>query len=232
MRGRQPEPTHTDRLSDDTGAFTDPVDRLLRAASAPVQPGELAGEAEALRAFRTARSAEPAMSRRPSRRRGWSRAIGVKVAAISLACAAAGVAVAASTGVLPNPITEPAGTVPAPSSRPSADPGGSTSMPAASGASTAATPAADRAALAGLCQAYIAAGDRDPGQAVGGAGLAKLVEAAAGADRIVTFCDDLLTAQASPTRTPPAHPSSGPSAHPSPSPPGGEPRPSDTGARR
>jgi hypothetical protein len=140
--------------------------------------------------------------------------VGVKAAAVALAVAVAGVALAAGTGVLPNPLNPvdapPNSATPATppdtpwsttadrrsSTPPGSSPGASVS-PSATAPGTSASPGApaDHASLVGLCRAYEARGDRDPGAAMGSAAFAALVAAAGGADQVPTFCADLLAAE-------------------------------------
>ncbi len=83
----------------------DPLSAVLAAAKAPATAGELSGEADALAAFRAA-AHSPAVV--PQRRRSMvAKLLTLKVAAAAFACTATvgGVALAASTGALPNPIS-------------------------------------------------------------------------------------------------------------------------------
>jgi hypothetical protein len=137
----------------------------------------------------------------------------VKAAAVVLSVAVAGVALAAGTGVLPNPLgpaDAPPGlnsatpaTPPGPpwssnADRRSSTPPGSSSDSGTS-AGTSAPPGAsaspDHASLVGLCRAYQAHGDRDPGAALGSAAFAGLVAAAGGVDQVPALCAELLAAE-------------------------------------
>jgi hypothetical protein len=234
---RQIDRIRAERLLDGTDRGTDSVGRLLAAARGPVRPDELRREAEAIGAFRV--GATPATPRRlvtaphrtaphrtapqrvASHRRAWTKLVGVKVAALAFAVTLAGVALAAGTGVLPNPLDGP----PAPTSAlpptPPVSPlssdtrSPSSSSTSASGASSpgaSASPgaAANHASLVGLCRAYQARGDRDPSAALGSTAFAGLVAAAGGADRVEAFCADLLAAEPAPGNggtTPTAEPS-------------------------
>src|SRR5262245_30094997 len=91
---RQIDRARAERLLDGTDTGIDPVGRLLAAARAPAHRGELRREAAALGAFREAVGARPAPRRRVMLRRTWVRVAGLP-AALALAVAAAGVAVAA-----------------------------------------------------------------------------------------------------------------------------------------
>ncbi|WP_148272310.1 hypothetical protein [Micromonospora maris] len=86
---REPRPTAAPSGS------PDPLAGLLRAAAAPPRPGELAGEEEALAAFRAARQAglTPPVSR-PTRRRRFTAGVVVWIAGVA-ATATAGAALAA-----------------------------------------------------------------------------------------------------------------------------------------
>jgi hypothetical protein len=82
-----------------------PLTGLLAAAKAPATAGELSGEAAALAAFRAAaHSPDPVP---PRRRPMLAKLLTLKVAAAAFATTAAvgGVALAASTGALPGPIS-------------------------------------------------------------------------------------------------------------------------------
>jgi hypothetical protein len=186
----------------------DPMSRLLLAATAPASADELSGEDEAVRAFHLARRAyvvpplpRPVAPRRHRSRWGW--ALVVKVAALVLATASAGWALAATTGVLPAPwddtpvspapvttavthSTPRVGTTAAPSQTPS---GGSPSSPGL-GATPTAGGSTDPA-IHGLCQAFVSQGE-DP-DLLDSPGFARLVEVAGGADQVPDYCHALLS---------------------------------------
>jgi hypothetical protein len=197
----------------DTDRGTESLRRLLAAARGPVHPDEVRREAEAVEAFRAAGvMAPPRRHVTAARRRLWPQVIGVKAAGLALAVALTGVALAAGIGVLPNPLdAPPVPTSAAPSTPPGSplssnadwrSPSSSRSSPpspsagaGSAGASASPGAAADRASLVGLCRAYQARGDRDPGAAMGGAAFAGLVAAAGGPDQVAAFCADLLAAE-------------------------------------
>jgi hypothetical protein len=119
----------------------------------------------------------------------------VKAAAATTTIIAAtgvgGVALAASTGVLPNPLVDTPAT-------PSA-----THAPATPGSPTATTPhpagAGDASAspspsLLGLCQAYTAGAAANPGKALDNPAFTVLINAAGGADHVTEYCDTLTAA--------------------------------------
>jgi hypothetical protein len=163
----------------------DPLGRLLAAAAAPAHPGELLGEEAAAAAFRSATTV-PALSAVRNRR---SRRVTVALAtqaACALVVAAAGVSLAAGTGVLPNPFVDVTTSVPVPPSAtqfatvstadPSQDP-----------------PAVDQTvptSLDGLCRAYQAHGGDS--MSMGSEAFGALVAAAGGPDLIPEFCADRL----------------------------------------
>jgi hypothetical protein len=96
-----------------------PLDQVLAAATAPATAHELAGEADAMAAFRAAAHA-PAPRRRSSMlRSAVARLLTLKVAVVALGTSATigGVALAANTGALPGPLGEDSLTVSAPASQ-------------------------------------------------------------------------------------------------------------------
>lgn len=200
--------------------------RLLAAATAPPFSHETAGEDVAATAFRTARTwpvregtPRPVAARRAT-------LLGVKTAAaITVAVAAAGAALAAGTGVLPNPFDRPGPTTPAstssdPSSR--TTPWGSTTGP---GGGPPATVPADPA---GLCRAWEAQEGRDQDKATDPA-FDTLVTAAGGVEHVDAFCVGVLADEANSH----GRPTSVPSPSTRPTPPGGMPTqvPTDPGSR-
>ena len=176
----------------------------LTAASARGFPGELAGEDAAVVAFRAAAGAGLALS--PGRRSMTKSAVvakllTLKAAAVAVAAVSAGgIALAASTNVLPNPFAPD-------------NPGHSTPAPGNSGRPDA-TPSPS---LVGLCTAYLAGAGADHGKALESPAFSALVAAAGGQDKVDSFCADLgVTAPGSThsTPTPGEHPTSQPSTHP------------------
>jgi hypothetical protein len=180
----------------------------LAAASAPGFPGELAGEAAATNAFLAAVGTNPALS--PGRRTMTKSAVvakllTLKAAAVAVAAVSAGgVALAASTNVLPNPFApaNPAHSTPAP--------GGPTNRPDA-------TPSPS---LVGLCTAYLAGAGADHGKALESPAFSALITAAGGKDNVDAYCAGRgVTAPGSThsTSEPSEHPTGQPTTHPGPS---------------
>jgi hypothetical protein len=203
LNGHPDVPRHARRLAD-----------RLALASAAAFPGELAGEDAAAAAFTAVVGADlvPQPGRRPmSKSAVVAKLLTLKVAAIALAAVSAGgVALAASTGVLPNPL--------APS-----NPGHSTPGPSR-GSGSDATPSPS---MIGLCTAYLAGAGADHGKALESPAFSALITAAGGKDNVDAFCAALgVTAPGSgrgagspsgqPTTQPGAtdHPTAEPTAHP------------------
>ncbi|MCW3842589.1 hypothetical protein ONA70_21040 [Micromonospora yasonensis] len=195
--GRPPEPR------------ADPLAHLLAATAAPTRPGELAGEEQALTAFRAAR-ANPAAAepRRPRLR------VGVAAWAAALAATAtAGVAFATVSLERPEQPAPPP--VPTTAGRTGA---GDTGSPSQSGAGSpsngtsgpAASPTPDRTGgpgrpatvqqLTGLCGAYLAKSEQQRASALETPAFADLVAAAGGADQVEAYCVRLVP-EADPTPT-------------------------------
>jgi hypothetical protein len=115
-----------------------------------------------------------------------------------LAVGAGGVALAASTGALPNPLS--------PHSSPSAPDRGAGSDADDHGNAT------PSPSLVGLCTAFQAGAGADHGKALDSPAFQALIAAAGGKDKVDAFCTNLLA-------TAPGHPT----AHPSPQPGNGHP---------
>jgi hypothetical protein len=203
MRGWWRRPTlskaEAQRLLDG-GSGDSAVADLLRAASGPARPGELAGERAAVAAFRLeyaaaatagARPAPP----RPARRAG--RRVAVLAAALT-AAALAGTGVAAAAGRLPAPLQRVAhdwiDQVPEPGPGPRPEPtvhAGSPTPPPVHRPSVtpaptqAGTPAVD---VKKLCREWEKARDDPNRKPMDPADLRALTAAAGGADRIEAFC--------------------------------------------
>jgi hypothetical protein len=186
-----------------------PVGRLLAAAAGPTRPEEIAGEAAAVMAFHGARrAAMPAapVTHRPRRRTG--RALIPIAAGVAAAVAAAGIALAAGTGVLPGPwvnvdspdpqapatVITGGATTDAQSSSSGATASGGASVPSAS-----TTPSIED--LIGLCHSYQTRNDKDPGKSMDSNAMARLTAAAGGEERIAAFCEALV-GQPAPSGTP------------------------------
>jgi hypothetical protein len=187
------------------------LSHLLAAASAPARPEELAGETGALVAFRyAALGASGGHRRRSTAKPMWARLASVKVAAIAVALATTGVALAAGTGVLPTPFkADPPTAAPdLTSSRPGGNPGtGPTTTGALGGPGAITTGPAPSTtpdpALVGQCRAYRAQAKSDPEKVLDKPAFARLVAVAGGRDKVEAYCDQLLDDRtAQPTRPP------------------------------
>jgi hypothetical protein len=168
----------------------------LSAASAGAFPGELAGADAALAAFRTATDVELAPTvRRSSLLKSAlvAKLATLKVAAVAFAAVSAGgVALAASTGVLPNPLAPqtPAHSTPTP-----AHTNGSDATPSPS--------------LVGLCQAYLSGVGNADGHALENPAFAALLNAAGGEENVTTYCASIGV-----TEPGPGHETGGPTDGP------------------
>ncbi|MFD2765007.1 hypothetical protein [Micromonospora eburnea] len=189
----------------------DPLARLLAAASAPGDSTELAGEEQALAAFRAAR-ANPSAAPAPAPRWGRFR-VGVAAWTAGIAAVAtAGVAVAAvnlDRSEVPTPTPPPPSTVSAGTSAGSTG-AGSPSRPAQSRAASPSTGAPVPSAepgptgsgdpgkpappgnLAGHCRAYLAKSAEQRARALDTPGFAGLVTAAGGAEQVEEYCVRLV----------------------------------------
>jgi hypothetical protein len=207
------DPTIAERLLRDRAGGPPPLVELLAAAAAPGRESELGGEQSAVVAFRMAQRAAPATASGPSARSRWARFVTVKVAAVGLAIATAGVALAAGTGVLPNPLNT---RIPPPA--PTGAPGTSAVVTAGVPGHPTTANASGAANLFGLCTAYLAHVAAHPDTPWPNPALATLTQAAAGADRVTAFCTALVeAAKSGPTKGPgnsTAHPTGPPSPHP------------------
>jgi hypothetical protein len=210
-----------------------PLGEYLAAAAAPGTPHELAGGSAALAAFQAAHLQPADKQRRTSMlKTALAKLLTVKAAALLAVTAAGGVALAATTGALPNPLTNtPAATPSAthatgrPTATPSPRSGGPSAMPSAS--------------LLGLCHAYTAGAGTDNGKALTDPAFTDLITAAGGASKVTTFCATILASAAAnaashpgapadtthptdrPTSTPASsqHPTVAPTEHPTGPPP-------------
>jgi hypothetical protein len=195
---------------------SDPLVRLLAAAGAQAQPGELRGEAAALAAFRAADLATDLASDLPARatvgrrsrvRKTFTRLLTLEVGAILAVTTVGGVALAATTGALPNPL-HGVGTA-----RPSKAPGGGTaahasagptSRPATAQPETATAPTSATVGtggtggtpaplLVGLCRAYLAKQGPDRGKALDSPAFLALITTAGGRESVDAYCAALLS---------------------------------------
>ncbi|MFJ8578021.1 hypothetical protein [Micromonospora sp. NPDC093277] len=214
MSHRRPDDrTESERLLDAARAgqspwAADPLARLLAAAAAPADPTEVAGEEQALAAFRAARANPPATPARAPRRGGFRVGVAAWVAGVA-AVATAGGAVAA--------VNLDRSWVPAPP--PSATAGGTSAgstgagSPSRPGQSREASPttgavmpsaepdptgsgepgrSATAGKLAGHCRAYLSKSAEQRARALKTPGFADLVAAAGGADQVEEYCVRLV----------------------------------------
>jgi hypothetical protein len=192
-------PHRTGRIDRDTAdallagapATAHGLDRLgthLAAATAPGQPHELTGRAAALAAFRAARAQPATEQRRTSMiKTALAKLITIKAAAVLAVTAAGGVALAASTGALPNPLANPPAATPSPT-HPTGRPATTPSHPAADNRNMSSP------SLVGLCHAYTSGAGNDHGKALADPAFTALVTAAGGTDKVDAFCTTILTA--------------------------------------
>jgi hypothetical protein len=130
-----------------------------------------------------------------------------------LAVGAGGVVVAASTGVLPNPLSPHASASASPGSRHDDTSGEDHSGNAAPSPS-----------MVGLCTAFRAGAGADHGMALDSPAFQALITAAGGKDKVDAFCTDVLASAPGHPSQPPVqpgshattHPTGPPSAHPGP----------------
>jgi hypothetical protein len=120
----------------------------------------------------------------------------LKAAAVLATVSAGGVALAATTGVLPNPLSQDPPTPPAHSTTAPGNPDAGTPSPS----------------LQGLCTAFLAGAGSDHGKALESPAFQALITAAGGADSVDSFC---ATVVVSPTHGAAAdHPTGPPATHP------------------
>jgi hypothetical protein len=174
---------------------------LLAFAAAPQAGRELAGEAEAVTAFRRAHLGPAPQPRRPSM--SATKLLVAKAVIAAVGVSGGGVALAAATGHLPaNLAGKPAAASSAAAAASSAG-GKSTSHPA----DPAASPSPS---LRGLCQAYTARVSQSPGKALDSPAFTALITAAGGKDNVTAFCTSVLATH--PGNAPASHPSGNPSS--------------------
>lgn len=183
----------------------DPLACLLAVATAaPAHDRELAGEAEAMMAFRRALSGPALEPRRPLMTA--TKLLVAKAVLAAVGVAGGGVALAAATGHMPSNLT---GTPAAASSAAS-----SIAMPSANGKPATHPVSSPSPSLRGLCQAYTAHVGSSPGKALDSPAFSALIAAAGGKDKVAAFCASMLSAQ--PGNRPTAHPGGKPSSLPTP----------------
>lgn len=190
------------------------VAALLAATVAPPRPEELTGQAAALAELRAVTRARtfPARAQRTGRRS--RRRLGLAVVAVAGALATGGAAAAAG-GHLPEPVrvaarsilvsvggAEPATPAPPPGGgtatgataapsgpEPTGQAGRPSGSPAAGSATTPDTAAPDTERL---CRAYLASQGKQPGKKLKAAWSELLADEAGGADKVLSYCQDLL----------------------------------------
>jgi hypothetical protein len=187
------------------------VAALLRTAAGPGRPDELAGQQQALMAFHRAQlRPDPSPRRQSMIKSALVKVLTVKAAAVAaLVLAGGGVALAASTGALPNPLSshQPA-TATSSSGHPDSS-HGPTATPHPGGS------ADPSPSLVGLCRAYTAGAGSAQGKALDNPAFHALLTAAGGKDNVDSYCTNLLaTTTTHPTGSPSDHPSGRPSTHP------------------
>ena len=174
---------------------------LLAVAAAPEANRELAGEAEAVTAFRRAHLGPATQPRRPSM--SATKLLVAKAVLVAAGVSGGGIALAAATGHMPANLTgKPAAASSAAAATHTPARGESTSHPAASPSPS----------LRGLCQAYTAHAGHDTGKSLDSPAFTALVTAAGGKDSVTTFCTSLLATH--PGNAPTSHPTGKPSSHP------------------
>jgi hypothetical protein len=198
------------------------VAQLLAIARAPAQGNDLAGEDEAVAMFRAAHlRSDRHLATRSAPGTALARSFTVKAAALLLAVVAGGVAVAASSGLLPGPLADP---------RPAHSHGTSHSTGRPALAPTPSRPAVPLPShgsptfapqpLGGLCRAPLAQMTAGHSPPLDNPAFGALVSAAGGKDHVAAYCMALLAsssggpgASGHPTPEPP-HPTPGRSGHP------------------
>jgi hypothetical protein len=192
------------------------LSELLSRAAAPSRPDELAGEEAAVAVFRSARLAPASAPRWRIVAARWTRWATLKAGVLAFALAGGGVALAAGTSVLPNPLTigaAPPSRTPDPTSHVSSARTGrdSTVAPSAVGHSPSTS-------IHGLCKAHLARVGNANGKATQNPAAAELIVAAGGAANVTTYCQSLLNGPSATATPAPGkaadHPTGPPSPHP------------------
>jgi hypothetical protein len=173
----------------DTPPAYAPVARLVKAATGPATPEELAGEAAAIAAFTALAHADPPT---PVLRRASmpSKFLSVKAAAAVLAAVlSVGGVAAAATGMLPGRAAQQAT-----DHASSAVGGGSPAQAQGNGQSAAKGPDASGSAKNGLCQAWQSGQGGSNGKREDSTAFQALAAAAGGADKVDAYCQTATTA--------------------------------------
>jgi hypothetical protein len=192
----------------DGSAGADPLADLLGAATAPARDREIAGEEEAVAAFRAATHLS-LIPKQQSRRRSMSATanlLAVKAILTAVGVTGGGVALAAATGHLPAQLGRSHGAAASASASESAR-----TMPSAA-TNAASDSASPSPSLRGLCQAYIAQVGSNPGKALSNPAFTALITTAGGKGKVTSYCTSLLAATPASSAT--AHPTGKASSHP------------------
>jgi hypothetical protein len=164
-----------------------PVARVTRAATGPVTPEELAGEAAAIATFRAVAHASPPITV-PRRAPMPSRLFSVKAAAVVVAVLSVG-GVAAAAGKLPGRSQQAAQHASTTSQA------GSSERAHSGGATGAHGPDATGPAKDGLCQAWRSGQGSTNGSRMEATAFEALAKAAGGADKVAAYCQAALAAK-------------------------------------
>jgi hypothetical protein len=173
----------------DTPPAYAPVARLVKAATGPATPEELAGEAAVIAAFTAMAHADPPT---PVLRRASmpSKFLSVKAAAAMLAAVlSVGGVAAAATGMLPGRAAQQAT-----DHASSAAGGGSSAQAQGNSQSAAKGPDATGSAKNGLCQAWQSGQGGTNGKREDSTAFQALATAAGGADKVDAYCQTATTA--------------------------------------
>lgn len=204
-----PSRAAADQLLDDAAAGPltghDALGSLLSAAAAPASDRELAGEAKAVLAFRSAHLGPAPRPRRSSM--SATKLLAAKAVLAALGVTGGGVALAAATGHLPANLT---GTPAAASS--AASSAGASARPSGTADPKSHPSASPSPNLRGLCQAYTAQVGNNPGKALSNPAFTALITAAGGKSGVASFCAKTLAA--APGNAPTAHATGKPSSLP------------------
>ena len=157
-------------------AYTGPVADLLAAVSAPARGRELAGEAEAVAAFRVAHLRPITRPRRSSM--SVTKLLVAKAVLAAVGVSGSGVALAAATGHLH------AGIGGSPASGSASASAAATSSSKTHGNSNSPSPSPS---MRGLCRAYTSRGS-NPGKALDNPAFSALIRAAGGKDNVSAYC--------------------------------------------
>ncbi len=181
----------------------DPFAERLSELAVPAFPGELAGEGAAVAAFQAAAHLDPVTRPRRSSmlKSTLAKILTLKAAAVLAVTAAGGVALAASTGTLPDLLDHsPSSSASAAhaTGKPSAKPADKGTGPG--GASGSPSPNLD-----GLCHAYLAGAGADHGKALEDPAFTVLITTAGGKDKVDAYCSAVVANP--PGNAPTSHPS-------------------------